>query len=76
MIIELHNEAHELPEKFRIYGTEEEFIRLSDQLKSGSRNEPLVGPGWIEVDPGNKDHIVTAKPQSPVVKPWLRVVKV
>ncbi len=70
MIIELHNEAHELPEKFRIYGTKEEFIRLSDQLKQGK-----VDPGWIEVDPFNKDHVVKAKPQDPKVKPWIREVK-
>lgn len=67
MIIELHNEAHELPEKFRIYGTQEEFIRLSDQLKEGK-----VDLGWIEVDPTNKDHVVKAKPQNPEIKPWVR----
>lgn len=69
MIIELHGEAYELTEPFRIYGTGDEFIRLSEQAKEGARK---VDPGWVEVDPSNKNHVVKTKPQSPVVKPWLR----
>ena len=72
MIIELFGEAHELTEKFRIYGTKEEFIRLSEQAMEGARK---VNPGWIEVDPSGKEHGVKTKPQNPEVKPWLRVVK-
>ena len=68
MIIELHNEAHELDGAFRIYGTRAEIIALSDQLKMGK-----VDPGWIEVDPANICHVVKTKPQNPKVNPWVRV---
>ena len=70
MIIELYGEAHELTEPFRIYGTEDEFIRLSEQAKEGARK---VSIGWIEVDPSDKTHVVKTKPQNPEIKPWLRM---
>ncbi len=69
MIIELYGEAHELTEAFRIYGTGEELLLLSEQLREGSQK---VEVGWIEVDCTNKDHVVKTKPQSPKIKPWVR----
>ncbi len=72
MIIELYGEAHELIGEFRIYGTAEELLQLSEQLRNGTRNKPLVDPGWIEVNPARKNHIVKAKAQDPKTKPWVR----
>lgn len=69
MIIELYGEAHELKEPFRIYGTEEEFIRLSVQAMQAAKK---ASPGWVEIDLSNSTHIVTAKPQDPVVQDWVR----
>ena len=69
MIIEVYGEAHELKGPFRIYGTEEEYIRLSVQSMQAAKR---VSPGWVEVDLSSSTHVVKAKPQSPVIQDWVR----
>ena len=69
IIIEAQDEAHEPGGPFRVYATQEEFIRLATQCKEAAR---LVKIGWVELDPTNPEHKPVTKPQSPEIQQWIR----
>lgn len=69
MILEQSGQALELDSSpFRIYATQEEFKRLSEQSLEAARK---VEVGWVELNLKDATHKVVAKPQDPKVAKWV-----
>lgn len=69
MIIEQNGQALELAEgSFRIYATQEEFTWLAGQAIEAAKKVKI---GWVDINPKDKEHKVSTKPQNPTIKPWI-----
>jgi hypothetical protein len=69
MIIEQNGIALELDgSPLRLYGTHEEFKNLASQSLEAARK---VAVGWVDINPADKVHHVTIKPQDPPVQKWV-----